>query len=307
MSAPLAPPGPSSARALLARYGLRPKKSWGQNFLEDENIRIRIVAAAGLGAEDVVVEIGAGLGAITARLLPTARRVIAVERDRDMVRVLTGELGADPRLVIREEDALSFDLAAAAREAGRPLVVVGNLPYQITSPLLFKIAEESAGGEVVGRAVLMVQREFAERMVAPPGGKIYGRLSVMIQQLARVRRLFDVGSHAFLPRPAVTSTVFSLEPRPAPLAPVKDAALFAAAVRVGFGARRKTLRRALATAFGDAPAQAALEAAGIDGARRAETLAVEEFGRLADGLLAAGVSAERAASSASELGEEGDA
>jgi 16S rRNA (adenine1518-N6/adenine1519-N6)-dimethyltransferase len=280
---------PPSARALLDRHGLRPKKSWGQNFLEDEAARRRIVEAAALGPDDAVVEIGPGLGSLTSLLVHAAGQVVAVERDPDMVRVLTTELGGEPRLRIEPGDAMAFDFVGAARAAGRPLVVVANLPYQITSPLLFKIVAEAAGGAVVARAVLMVQREFAERMVAPPGSKTYGRLSVMVQQQADVRILFHVGSHAFVPRPAVTSTVFSLVPRATPRAPVSDRALFAAVVRAAFGARRKMLRRALEPAFGGDEAERALAAAGVEGTRRAETLAIADFARIADALASAGV------------------
>jgi 16S rRNA (adenine1518-N6/adenine1519-N6)-dimethyltransferase len=270
-----------SPRALLERYGLAAKKSWGQNFLVDPHVQARIVAAAGLSREDVALEIGSGLGALTGHLLASAGRVIAVERDPDMVQVLRGELGANPALEIRALDALELDFAATAGD--RPLVVVGNLPYQITTPLLFGIVDAAARGKVIARAVLMVQREFAERVVAPAGSKIYGRLSVMVQQQAAVEILFNVGSGAFHPPPSVTSTVFRLVPRPQPLAPVRDDALFAAVVRAAFSTRRKMLRRALAPAFGDAVLPA-LARAQIDQTRRAEELDVAAFARLADGL-----------------------
>jgi 16S rRNA (adenine1518-N6/adenine1519-N6)-dimethyltransferase len=275
-----------SPRALLERYGLAAKKSWGQNFLVDPQIQARIVAAAALTAADAALEIGAGLGALTRHLVEAAGRVIAVERDPDMVRVLQGELGARPNLEIRSADALELDYAAA----GRPLVVVGNLPYQITSPLLFAITGAAARGQVITRAVLMVQREFAERVVAPAGSKIYGRLSVMVQQQAGVELLFHVSPGAFHPRPAVTSTVFRLVPRAQPLAPVRDETLFAALVKAAFATRRKMLRRALATPFGEA-AGPALERAGIEGTRRAEELEIADFGRLCEALTEEGVRA----------------
>src|SRR5450755_1935869 len=147
-------------RRVLARHGLRAKKSWGQNFLHDRSAHARIVAAAACMADDVVVEIGAGLGTLTAALAgaePPPARVIAIERDADMLRVLEAELGGEPRVVITAADAATFDFAAASREAGRPLVVVGNLPYQIASPLLIALVE--AGAAVVARAIVMVQRE----------------------------------------------------------------------------------------------------------------------------------------------------
>ena len=298
----------------MARYGLAAKKSWGQNFLVDRGVQARIVAAAALSSDDVALEIGAGLGALTGHLLAQAGRVIAVERDPDMVRVLRGEFANEERLEIRAMDALEIDFAA---EAG-PLVVIGNLPYQITTPLLFAILEGARRGETIARAVLMVQREFAERVVAGAGSKIYGRLSVMVQQQAAVEILFHVPAGAFHPRPAVTSTVFRLVPRARPLhpvaddalfaavvrasfatrrkmlrralAPVRDEALFAAVVRPAFATRRKMLRRALQPAFGEAAAPA-LERAEIAGTRRAEELDVAAFARLADALFAEGARA----------------
>jgi 16S rRNA (adenine1518-N6/adenine1519-N6)-dimethyltransferase len=274
-----------SPRALLARHGLRPKKSWGQNFLEDPGVCARIARASDASAEDVVVEIGAGTGALTRALVAVAGRVVAIERDPELVALLRAELGSEPRIEIVARDAMDFDFAAAA--PGRPLVVAGNLPYQITSPLLFKIIAAAVGGTRIRRGVFMVQRELAERMVAKPGGKDYGRLSVMVQQAAEVRLQFNVGSGAFYPRPAVTSTVFTLEPRAQPLAPVRDTALFAAVVRAGFGGRRKMLRRSLGDMFGPA-VEGALAASGIAGTRRAEELSVKELAAVADALAIAG-------------------
>jgi 16S rRNA (adenine1518-N6/adenine1519-N6)-dimethyltransferase len=272
-----------SPRVLLERYGLQAKKSWGQNFLVDPGVQARIVAGAGLSSDDVALEIGAGLGALTGHLLAQAGRVIAVERDPDMIHVLRAEFAQRATLGIKDMDALELDFAALSSAAGRPLVVVGNLPYQITTPLLFGITDAAARGQVIARAVLMVQREFAERVVAAPGSKTYGRLSVMVQQQAAVQMLFHVNAGAFHPRPAVTSTVFRLVPRAQPLAPVRDDALFAAVVRAAFATRRKMLRRALAPAFGEL-AVPALARAEIDETRRAEELDVAAFARLANAI-----------------------
>jgi 16S rRNA (adenine1518-N6/adenine1519-N6)-dimethyltransferase len=272
-----------TARELLTRHGLAPKKALGQNFLVDPRAQERIVAAAQVAADDVVVEIGAGLGALTARLADAAQKVIAIDRDRQMVEVLRAELGLRPNIEIVLGDALDFDLQQAAEKAGRSLVVVGNLPYVVTSPLLFAILGAAAGGAVVDRAVLMVQKEFAQRMLAPPGSRVYGRLSVMAQQAAEAEILFHVGAGAFLPPPAVTSTVLRLHPRKQPLAPVDDRAIFDRVVREAFGTRRKMLRRALEPAFGER-ATPALAAANIEGTRRAEELSVADFARLANAL-----------------------
>jgi 16S rRNA (adenine1518-N6/adenine1519-N6)-dimethyltransferase len=270
------------ARALLARHGLRAKKSWGQNFLHDERVVDRIVACAAATPDDAVVEIGAGLGALTRKLAATGARVDAVERDPDLLPILREELGALANLRIIAGDAMAFDFGAAAAEAKRPLIVVGNLPYQITSPLLFRVVAAARAGEVVARAVFMVQREVAERIVAPPGSKTYGRLSVMVQATAEARIQFHVGAGAFLPPPAVTSTVFSLQPRPSRLGGV-DPALFASVVRAAFAGRRKMLRRSLEPSFGAALPEA-LVAAGIEGTRRAEELSVDDFVRLSAAL-----------------------
>ena len=274
-------------RRVLARHGLRAKKSWGQNFLHDRSVHARIVAAAACTAEDVVVEIGAGLGTLTAALAaaePPPARVIALERDADMLHVLDAELGGEPRVTITAADAAAFDFVAASREAGRPLVVVGNLPYQLASALVVAIVH--AGG-AIARAVVMVQREFAQRVVAPPGSRTYGRLSVTVQQHADARILFHVPPGAFHPAPAVTSSVMRLVLRSAPLAPVRDAALFDEVVKQAFSTRRKMLRRALEPAFGEEAVAHALAAAGIDETLRAERLSVADFARLTDALDAA--------------------
>jgi 16S rRNA (adenine1518-N6/adenine1519-N6)-dimethyltransferase len=273
---------PQSTRATLRRHGLRAKKSWGQNFLVDTRVQERIVAAAAVSSDDVVVEIGAGLGALTRVLVAHAGQTIAIEHDGELATLLEQELETSPGLRIERADALGFDFAKAAHAVGRPLVVVGNLPYQITSSLLFAITDAAAGGQVIGRAILMVQKEFAQRMLAPPGSKVYGRLSVMVQQQAAGEILFHVGPSAFHPRPAVTSTVLRLRPRLTPLAPVRDPARFAQVVKQAFAARRKMLRRALEPLAGSETVGRALVQAGIDGTRRAEELSVAEFARLAD-------------------------
>ena len=248
------------------------------------------MAAADAGAADVVLEIGAGLGTLTATLAappaPAAppRRVIAVEREPDMLMVLRGELAGAGNVEIVAADAAAVDLAAVAAAAGRPLIVVGNLPYQISSALVLKLA--AAGASTVARAVVMVQREMAQRVTAAPGSKLYGRLSVAVQQRAAVRALFQVAPGAFHPPPRVTSSVIELRPRAEPLAPVRDPALFEAVVKEAFGTRRKMLRRALAPALGAGVAEAALRRAGIDGTLRAEALSIAELARLADAVAA---------------------
>src|SRR4051794_6787416 len=271
-------------RRLLAKHDLDAKKSWGQNFLVDRGVLERIVRAAALGADDVVLEIGAGTGALTGALAaasPSPRRIIAVERDPDMLRVLAAELASVPAVELRAGDAAELDFAAECAAAGRPLVVLGNLPYQIGSVILLSLAR---AGAAVARAVVMVQKEFAQRVVAPAGSKIYGRLSVMIQQRMSARILFHVGSGSFYPRPKVTSSVMRLDSLPTPLAPVADERRFERVVKEAFGTRRKMLRRALEPAFGAEVIARAFERTGIAGTRRAEELTVVDFARLSDAI-----------------------
>ena len=278
-------------RRVLARHGLAAKKSWGQNFLRDRTVLARIAAAARAGADDVVIEIGAGLGALTAALAalePPPARIVALERDPDMLRVLAAEFAGEPRVEPTAADAARFDLGEAARLAGRPLVVVGNLPYQIASALVLAVIDAGRIGAV---ARVMVQREMAKRITAPPGSRIYGRLTVAVAQQAEARILFDVKPGSFHPAPAVISSVLSLVPRPAPLAPVRDPALFEQVVKRAFATRRKMLRRALGDGFGEEVASAALGASDIAGTKRAEELSVVDFARLADAFADAGVKA----------------
>jgi 16S rRNA (adenine1518-N6/adenine1519-N6)-dimethyltransferase len=279
-------PAMEDPRKILERYGLAAKKSWGQNFLRDRSVLARIAGAARASSDDVVVEIGAGLGALTVALAerePPPARIIAIERDPDMLSVLAGELGGGPGIEVVAADAAHFDFVAASQKAGRPLIVVGNLPYQIASQLILGLIEAGRRG-AVARAIVMVQREMAQRIVAPPGGRVYGRLTVAVTQHAEARILFHVRPGSFHPAPAVTSSVLSLVPRAAPLAPVRDAALFEEVVKQAFATRRKMLRRALAARFGEEKTAAALVRSGIAGTKRAEELAVADFARLANAL-----------------------
>ena len=281
-------PALPGARVLLNRHGLRPKKSWGQNFLTDPRALARIADAAVGAPGQTVVEIGAGLGALTGALLARSARVVAIERDPDLVAVLRAELGSLAGLEVVALDALDFDFTGARAKAGLPVLVAGNLPYQITTPLLFRVLEAAAGGQTIARAVFMVQKEVAQRLGAAPGTAAYGRLTVMVQQLAEVEVLFHVAAGSFLPPPAVTSSVFRLTPRAAPRAPVRDGRLFAAVVRASFEGRRKMLRRALEPRFDGAHLATVFAAAGLAGTERGETLSVERFAALTNALYESG-------------------
>jgi 16S rRNA (adenine1518-N6/adenine1519-N6)-dimethyltransferase len=273
----------SDARSLLKKYGLEAKKSWGQNFLVSERAYDAIVDACALDEKRWAVEIGAGLGTLTARLAERAGRVIAIERDRDMVRVLRGELGENARVEIAEANALTFDYASVAEQAGAPPVVVGNLPYQIASPILFRLLESRAK---IARIVIMLQREMAERIVAAPSTAEYGALGVMVAMSGRAKIVCRVPAGAFVPPPRVESAVLRIEPFAggATRVPVRDEERFSKVVHAAFNQRRKTLRNALRAISEDAKLDAALTKANVDGKRRGETLSVEEFAALSDSL-----------------------
>jgi len=271
-----------SPRALLQKYDLQAKKSWGQNFLGDVEILDAIARLAMPEPGGRVVELGAGLGHLTARLLLRGAEVIAVERDRDMARVLRGELGDRVRLL--EADAASLDYRALATPtAAIPrIAVAGNLPYHLTSSILFSILDQA---DAVSRAVFLLQREVAERLAARPGTKEWGLLSVLLQHRAEVRVARRVPAGAFLPPPRVESAVLVAELGP-PSAPVLDAMRFRRLVKAGFAQRRKTLGNALRAArlVPEERLLAALSAAGLDPRRRGETLEVEEWAALERGL-----------------------
>lgn len=277
----------SSPRTVLRRLGLRPEKARGQHFLLYPHQARRIVAALELAPQDPVVEIGPGLGALTVFLAEQAARVVALEVDPTLAAYLQDELFVqDPRVEVICQDVLRFDFQERAREAGTPLVVVGNLPYQITSPLLFKLAEEKAA---VSRALLMMQQEVGARLTAAPGGKDYGVLSVLLQYHFDLSRLFSLGPANFFPPPQVTSVVVRLLPRP-PDPAAREAAFFARVVKAAFATRRKTLKNTLAVrapALGlSAPeVLAAFKALNIDPGQRGETLSVSQFVALSNELL----------------------
>jgi 16S rRNA (adenine1518-N6/adenine1519-N6)-dimethyltransferase len=266
--------GYPAPRALLAKYGLRAKKSWGQHFLGDEEILDHIARLVAPEPGGRVVELGAGLGHLTARLAARGAEVIAVERDRDMARVLRGELGA--RVAVLEADAVKLDYAALAGPG--KVAVAGNLPYHLTSPILFSILDQA---DRVSRLAFLLQREVAERLAARPGTKAFGLLSVLLQHRAEVRIARRVPPGAFLPPPEVESALLAAEMGP-PRAPVADPARFRRLVKAGFAQRRKTLGNALAAArlVPRKSLEAALAAAGIDPRRRGETLSVEEWAAL---------------------------
>jgi 16S rRNA (adenine1518-N6/adenine1519-N6)-dimethyltransferase len=259
----------------LRRHGLAARKQWGQHFLRDASVHAAIVRAAGLGPEDRVVEIGAGLGTLTAHLLETGAEVWAIERDRDLCQVLRTELGSHPRFRLHEADAVRFDYTSAA--GSRPPKIVGNLPYHLTGPLLFRLLQAHA---VTGSWVVMIQKEVADRLCAKPGNKVYGGITVALSRVRDIVGIAHVPPGAFLPPPRVDSSVIRLDPRAAPRGEVASEAGFLALVRTTFQRRRKTLLNALGALAPRERALAWCETAGVDPKLRPERLSTEEFAAL---------------------------
>jgi 16S rRNA (adenine1518-N6/adenine1519-N6)-dimethyltransferase len=251
----------------------------GQNFLVDPATAQAIIGRAGVQPDDIIVEIGPGLGALTIPLARAARTVIAIEKDRRLATILREELtGAGiANVVVLEADALDIDLAGLAPEAARPLTVFGNLPYNISSQIVIRLI---AARRRIQRAVLMFQKELAARLKAAPGGRDYGRITAMLRYCAEVRRLAVVGPSRFFPPPKIDSEVLEICFRPPPPEPAHDEHRLFQLIAAAFGQRRKTLKNALAASGLALRPQAILPAlmqAGIDPARRAETLSPDEF------------------------------
>lgn len=278
-------PPPPDPRALLRDAGFFAKKSWGQNFLLDEGVLADVARLSGAGPGQLVVELGAGLGALTYHLLRAGGRVLAIERDRDIVPLLRRALAWAEQLEIRESDAGRLDYAALAREYQTPLAVAGNLPYQLSGRILVELANAVPD---VTRAVLMVQREVAERLTAAPGTRAFGLLSVLVGRSFEASVGRAVPPSAFLPPPKVHSSVVVLRARAERLPPAVDRALVRTA-RAAFHSRRKTLKNSLSVAL-QAPAarlDEVIRAAAIDPGVRAETLDLERLVELARQLEAA--------------------
>jgi len=268
--------GPDVKNAsLLKAQGLKPKKSFGQNFLEDHNVLRKIAARCTVTPEArTVVEIGAGLGALTFSLRENGAHVIAIERDRDLAPLLRARFQNDPGVEVSESNALTMDFNALHAKHG-PLIVCGNLPYHLTSPLVFRALDHLTTWH---RLVIMVQKEVADRMASDEGSRTYGILSVLLRSRLTVEKAFDVPPGAFHPPPKVWSSIVVMTPR-ATWTPGAELPAFKRVVKALFAARRKTVRNGLKVLVDDAEVH--LRAAGIDPGARAETLDLEAFGRLA--------------------------
>lgn len=273
------------ARDLLRKHGLSAKKSWSQNFLVSERAYRAIVDATVRAYDDWIVELGAGLGTLTMRLAQRVPegKIIAVERDRDMARVLDHELGHLDNVDIEEANALKYDLNMASAWRGEPIAVCGNLPYHIASQLLIRIIEARKS---VVHAVVMLQKEMADRLVARPGTKAYSSLGVILGTYADISTVVQVERSAFTPPPKVDSTVIrmTLLGQGRSRVPIDDHKHYSAVVHAAFRLRRKTLRNALRARYHVEHVDRALDAADIDGKRRGETLSIEEFAHLSSHL-----------------------
>jgi 16S rRNA (adenine1518-N6/adenine1519-N6)-dimethyltransferase len=264
---------------------LRAKKSLGQNFLEDERVAGRIVEALGPRDDETILEIGPGRGALTSRLVERAGRLVAIELDRELAELLRERFARHGNFQLIEADALDTDLCALVAPDSRARVVA-NLPYYISTAILQRLIEQR---ECISEMVLMLQREVVERITAPPGSGERGYLTVLVEAYASAETLFDVSPASFRPVPKVWSTVVRLLVRPRMNVEINDEARFRKLVSAGFAQRRKTilnnlrsapdaLRSQLEEAGG---ARALLEAARVEPQRRAETLTLEEWARLA--------------------------
>ena len=267
---------PQVTQHILNRFKLRADKKLGQNFLIDENVVRQIVAAAELSEADTVLEVGPGIGTLTQGLAESKARVVAVELDTRLLPVLATTLNGYDNVRVVHGDILKVNIM---EEVGAPsFKVCANLPYYITTPIIFALLEKRLPME---RLVAMVQKEVAERMAAQPGGKEYGALSVAIQYYTEPKIAFIVPPTSFIPAPAVDSAVIVCKRREKPPVEVCDEGLFFRVVKAAFSLRRKMLSNSLKN-MGIKSEQVAkwLELAGVDGMRRAETLSLEDFAKL---------------------------
>ncbi len=278
---------PSTIREIKEKYGFRLTKSLGQNFLTDKNIIDRIIEGAQIGENDLVIEIGPGIGVITYETSLAARKVIAVEIDRNLIPILAETLAERDNIEVVNRDILKTDvnaLIAEAREkdpAIEKVRIIGNLPYYITTPIIMKLLEEAVCADGI---TVMMQKEVADRIKAPAGNKTYGALSVAVQYYCEVEGVVNVPKEVFVPQPKVDSAVLNLKIRKEKPVELMDDQVFFQVVKAGFGQRRKTLNNSLMGVEGITKeiAGAALEAARIEPSRRAETLTLEEFAKLSN-------------------------
>jgi len=281
----------TSPALILKAWNLRPKKGWGQNFLADRSSANKIVSRSGLTTEDVVLEVGSGLGALTIPMARVVNKIYAVEKDKTLIPPLTQEIeNADlTNVAILNQNILELDVAAIAEHENQPLTVMGNIPYNISSQIFVQFA---LNRQHLRSASLMFQKELAQRIMASPGSKAYGRLAVMASYCADVRVIAEIPATRFYPKPKVDSLVLNIAFGQQTKTLAVNETLLYKIVKASFSKRRKTLKNALSgpiLQLDAATAKDQLVAAGIDPSRRAETLSVEEFVNLSNQLYAAGI------------------
>ena len=259
----------------------------GQNFIVDPGFTEKIVKLAEILPEDIILEIGAGLGALTIPLARRALKVFAVEKDRQIIPILNLEILVSglTNISIIEKDILSVDVKALVEDMGGKIVVMGNLPYNISSQILVQLVRSREG---ISRAVLMFQKELAQRITAETGCKDYGRLTVMLRYCSDIKKLFNAKASLFFPKPKVDSQILEVKFKKKIEHEATDEQFLFKVIKSGFGNRRKTLKNALSASdlnIDSNTATMVLEKSGIDPIRRAETLTVEEFVRLSNTLI----------------------
>lgn len=272
-------------RRILREYGVRLKKRLGQNFLHDKETLSTIVKAAHLSKDDLVIEIGAGIGILTQRLAPLAEKVVAIELDNRLGAILRDRLANLNNVKVIQADILKVDVERVVDIQSRAVAikVVANLPYYITTPIIMHLLKQKS---IIRLLVIMVQKEVAERIVAKPGTKQYGALSIACQYHCEVELIAGVPKRAFFPQPKVDSALIRMTVLKKPKVEVEDEDFFFSLVRGSFGQRRKMLENALLGSnnlgLGREKLRPLLKQAGIDGRRRAEALSIEEFAQLSN-------------------------
>ncbi len=271
-------------REILHQYGIRPRKKLGQSFLVDVNTIQKIAAAGRFSSDDIVVEIGAGIGVLTKDIAQVAKRVIAVEIDPQLVKILHDQFDECSNVEIHSCDILKFDISSISNNYNAKVNVIGNIPYNISSPVIFHLLSSRSA---ISCFTLMLQKEVVQRLVSLPDNKNYGVPSVLLQMYADIERLFDVSADCFYPRPKVESSISQGRFREKPLFDLTDETFFRCLVKASFAQRRKMLTNNLKNAkfledFSVSDLKDALNSAGIDGKRRGETLSLQEFGNLSN-------------------------
>ena len=276
---------PKETIRVIQKYQFGFQKKFGQNFLIDAHVLEKIIAAAGVGEQDCVLEIGPGIGTLTQYLAEKARQVVAVEIDQNLIPIMEETLEDHPNVTVSTEDMLKVDIARLIREynEGRPIKVVANLPYYITTPIIMKLFEQEVP---LDNMTVMVQKEVADRMQAGPGTKDYGALSLAVQYYAKPYIAANVPPNCFIPRPNVGSAVIRLTRHEKPPVQTRDPRLMFALIRAGFNQRRKTLKNSLdnwgGLSFTKEQIGQGIESLGMGPSVRGEALSLEQFAALAD-------------------------